>query len=765
MRIRVMAAAALVSLGLAGSPAGAATQTPFIHPGGLLTKADFDRMRAKVAAREHPWIDGWEALIADPKAQSTYRAGPKQNMGVSRQHAQDDARAAFLNAVRWRITGDRAFADCAMRNLNGWSATVNQVPHGVDQPGLSGIPVGTFALAAEVLRDYPEWSASDQTRFKTMLETYLYPVVDDFLTRHNGTPPSHYWANWDAANVLSLLAIGVYCDDHAKFDRGVEYYKNGIGNGNIMHAVPFLYPGNLGQWQESGRDHAHAFGGMGLMAEACQVAWNQNVDLYGYANNRLLAGANYEARYNQWIGVPYTLYNNADRVNQYYIATNYHGRLGNCEYYELLYNHYGVLKKLDVPDVKRFAELLRPEGGNVDLMGYGTLFWTLDAKASPYPTAPVAPAPLDVTAEASSGHVFLRWSPSGAYTTRGYTVLRADRAEGPFASVFSIETNTSPEFTDTKVENGRTYFYRVVARNRAGMSEPSAIVRATPLAAGEMPAGWKSQDIGAGEGTAGYVDAVGGTFALSSHGGAIGGPADACRFAYRTVSGDFTITARYADRDGPVQKAGLMIRQSLAPNAPMATLTLGEAGGRQARFGTRATVGGRWGTQSGDDYTWMPVWLRLQRVGNTVTASQSSDGVTWFTIGKSEIAFSGNYLIGLAINSGKPADKPAQGLFDHVTVGIAPPRAPAAPSNLTATAGPGTITLAWTNASPGSQDEVRIERSEDGTLFYEIASLPADARRFVNTGVSDRFFYRVRAGNGGGFSPYSNAADATPSRR
>ena len=43
MRIRVMAAAALVALGLVGSPAGAATQMPFIHPGGLLTKADFDR--------------------------------------------------------------------------------------------------------------------------------------------------------------------------------------------------------------------------------------------------------------------------------------------------------------------------------------------------------------------------------------------------------------------------------------------------------------------------------------------------------------------------------------------------------------------------------------------------------------------------------------------------------------------------------------------------------------------------------------------------
>ena len=49
----------------------------FVHPGGLHTQADLDRMKAKVAAGEHPWIDGWEKLIADPKAQNTWRPAAK----------------------------------------------------------------------------------------------------------------------------------------------------------------------------------------------------------------------------------------------------------------------------------------------------------------------------------------------------------------------------------------------------------------------------------------------------------------------------------------------------------------------------------------------------------------------------------------------------------------------------------------------------------------------------------------------------------------
>ena len=353
--------AALFAFALVIALAASAPAQPFVHPGGLHTQADLDRMKAKVAAGEHPWIDGWNALVQDRKAQSDYKASPNSHM-ASRQRAQDDANAAYLNALRWIISGDTAHADCAVRIFNAWSKTVNEIPRGNDQPGLSGIPIGTFAIAAELLRSYPGWSAADQTRFKRMLLDYFYPVCHDFLTRHNGRCDSAYWANWDTCNMRAIIAIGVFCDDRAKFDEAVEYFKHGRGTGSISNAAPFRFEGGLVQWQESGRDYAHVMGGQGLLMEMCQIAWNQGLDLFSYDNNRLLGAAEHTAQYTLWKGVPYTYYNNCENANQFYISENYHGRLA-ASHFELVYNHYVVLKGLKAPNVKLFADAASSRAG------------------------------------------------------------------------------------------------------------------------------------------------------------------------------------------------------------------------------------------------------------------------------------------------------------------------------------------------------------------------------------------------------------------
>ena len=66
----------------------------FVHPGGLHNQTDLDRMKMQVAAGAHPWIDSWNALIDHPKAQNTYTAAARPNMGDSRQRASADAVAA-----------------------------------------------------------------------------------------------------------------------------------------------------------------------------------------------------------------------------------------------------------------------------------------------------------------------------------------------------------------------------------------------------------------------------------------------------------------------------------------------------------------------------------------------------------------------------------------------------------------------------------------------------------------------------------------------
>jgi hypothetical protein len=728
----------------------------FIHPGGLHTQADLDRMKTKVAAKEQPWIDGWNTLLRDRKAASNYKAAPHPHMG-SRQRAQDDATAAYLNALRWTISGEKEHAECAVRILNDWAATVKEPPRGPDQPGLSGIPIGSFAIAAEVLRTYPGWSAADQEKFKRLLLDYFYPVCHDFLVRHNGAEDNNYWANWDTCNMRAILAIGVFCDDHSKFDEAVDYFKNGRGMGSLKNAVPFLYPGGIGQWQESGRDQAHAMGGMGLLVEMCQVAWNQGLDLFSHDNNRLLAGGEYTAQYTLWKGVPYTYYTNDDRANQYYISRNYQGRLA-ASHFELMYNHYVVRQKLKAPHVQLFAELRRPEPGEVDVFGYGTLTYTLDGTASPLTTSP-PPVPREISATAGIARIELKWSPSGAYSAHGYEVSRATSKNGPFRSIYSTNNWTTPAYTDTNVEPGTTYHYTISALNNSGKSEPSAPISGEPAKPGPLPAAFQSASIGG----ASFSEAAGHSFIVPATGSGIDGS-----FVGLSVEGDFDLTARLIEWRGPVGMLGLVVREEGNKPSRSLVMTVGETGGRQARFRSRDEKG-KVITKPGNDYTWLPVWLRVQRHGDDFTAWQSPDGIEWFEVGKSTTKLPRTALAGLIVSPGgnppgtKKEDAP-QGIFDHVTIEKKLPAPPPAPGTLKATnTASDLVELDWSLTTDSKQSApagIKVEASLDGAPFYEIADLPATANRFENTGLKNpaSLRYRIRAYHRGGYSPYSNIA-------
>src|SRR5437867_3961431 len=84
-------------------------------------------------------------------------------------------------------------------------------------------------------------------------------------------------------------------------------------------------------------------------------------------------------------------------------------------------------------------------------------------------------------------------------------------------------------------------------------------------------------------------------------------------------------------------------------------------------MGTRSSTGGSMTWITGNQYTWMPVWFRLQRSGNTFTASQSSDGDTWFTVGTSTVNMASTYYVGLAACSGDTTNNTLEtSTFDNV---------------------------------------------------------------------------------------------------
>lgn len=87
---------------------------------------------------------------------------------------------------------------------------------------------------------------------------------------------------------------------------------------------------------------------------------------------------------------------------------------------------------------------------------------------------------------------------------------------------------------------------------------------------------------------------------------------------------------------------------------------------------------------------------------------------------------------------------------------------PAAPSNLTATAGKKKVTLGWTDNST-NETGFKIERSADGVNFTQLTTVGAGVTSYANIGLTSgtTYYYRVRATNGGGDSAYSNVASAT----
>jgi regulation of enolase protein 1 (concanavalin A-like superfamily) len=265
-------------------------------------------------------------------------------------------------------------------------------------------------------------------------------------------------------------------------------------------------------------------------------------------------------------------------------------------------------------------------------------------------------------------------------TANGFNVLRSANG-GAYTNVASLNATTLPQYKDTGVTNGTAYSYEIQAINQSGTSATSAAAGATPRAAGALPGGWLDADIGTVQtaGSAQYATASGNTLLVTGQGSGIGGvggsylstnpsTTDSFNFTYRLVTGDFTLTARLTSVSGTMSNTGLMMRATLNSNDKAVALVLGSTGGRIGEMGSRATTGGSMIWTTGNEYTYMPGWFRLQRVGNVFTAYQSSDGVTWFTVGTSTIAMPTTYYVGLAACSGDTTNNTTEtSNFDNVS--------------------------------------------------------------------------------------------------
>jgi hypothetical protein len=315
----------------------------FVHPGLLHSREELEFIKQKIAAGEEPWKTAWGKLRASASAALDYKPrpraevvrGPYNNPNIGSSELSSDAGAAYTHALQWRLTGNEAHARKAIEILNAWSATLKTVS-GHDTKLLIGMTGVQICNAAELLRhSHSGWLKPDQERLERLLREIFYPPIKDFFPAANG--------NWDASMIQTMLAMGVFLDDRAMFDRAVDYYLKGAGNGAINN-----YFNAFGECQESGRDQGHTQMGLGFLGCAAEMAWKQGVDLYGASNNRLALGFEYTAKYNLGHDVPYEPYRSID--GKYFnpsISPKDRGRF--APIYERIVYHYQGRKGLDMP--------------------------------------------------------------------------------------------------------------------------------------------------------------------------------------------------------------------------------------------------------------------------------------------------------------------------------------------------------------------------------------------------------------------------------
>ena len=402
--------------------------TPFVHPGLLHGADDLARIKKALAAHQEPWVGGLQALKEDPGSHFDWRMrGPFATVvrdphgSVHDAEMVADGNAAYENALMWAVTGDERNAKKAVEILDSWAATLTKMD-GHDVQLAAGLNGAKFVYAAELMRwTWDGWKPAEVGRFQRFLKEVIYPPIREFAPWANG--------NWGGACIKTTMAIGVFCDDRALFDQAVDYCRHGAGDARLTHYVI----NDAGQCQESGRDQQHTQLGLGQLAEACEIAWHQGVDLYGAEDNRLLKGFEYTAKYNLGEDVPFVPYTDSTGKYKAKVISS-EGRATLRPIYEMVWNHYRRRRGIPAPWTKKAADRERPEGRGhtADQAGFGTLMDSLpDSQTPARATDPPLPPDLPLPASAPSTEAWLRTANVLQPTGHSQFVALADPGDRP----------------------------------------------------------------------------------------------------------------------------------------------------------------------------------------------------------------------------------------------------------------------------------------------------------------------------------------------
>ncbi|MEU5956149.1 alginate lyase family protein [Streptomyces sp. NPDC047525] len=354
----------------------------FEHPGVLVSKAQLDRVRAHVAAREQPWLGAFEQMRESKYGAADYRAKPyavvecppDTRPGQGCVEEREDAIAAYTQALLWNITGDRAHARKAVQIMDAWSRVITR--HTEANAGLqTAWAASSWARAAEAVRyTYDGWTDGELLRFERMLRNAYLPQVREGAADFNG--------NWDLLMADATISMAVFLDDHESFEKAVTHFRTRVPAyfylksdgplpvspaGSDINTPAKLQKYWFGQKtfadglsQETCRNFKHASYSLAATAHIAETAWHQGVDLYGEVKERLRAALEFHSKYQLGAKAP-----------DWLCGGKVQRDMGPDT--EVGLNHLRDRLKLELPETERFTDKQRPEGTDDLFVAWETL--------------------------------------------------------------------------------------------------------------------------------------------------------------------------------------------------------------------------------------------------------------------------------------------------------------------------------------------------------------------------------------------------------
>jgi hypothetical protein len=245
-----------------------------------------------------------------------------------------------------------------------------------------------------------------------------------------------------------------------------------------------------------------------------------------------------------------------------------------------------------------------------------------------------------------------------------------------------------------------------------------------------VQAPWVSQDIGT-VGLAGGASSTNGVLTVRGAGADIWGTVDAFQSVLQPIAGDAQIVVRVnrLKSTNTYAKAGVMLRSATTPGAADVIFDVRPNGSLE--FMTRPFAGAATSFLSGGTQA-MPTWLKLTRVGTSVTGFVSANGSAWTQVGTTNMG-TGSALLGLAVTS-HDTTALTTAVFDNLTAGALAPPSPT-PFNGIAMALPGTIaTENFDNGGEGVAFHDTSSGNSGGQYRATDVDIESSSRGGVNIG-------------------------------